>query len=177
MQALPSQIQLPQHPQRPRRHAVSITPPRRNWTHIGMLCSGPKLQWLMKRKVQDSIIILGCNNILKEPFSLIRQQNLVWILGGGSMTGQAWRLSYWGARAWKPTGVYAYGISVDRFSEGRNAAWNVIEKQMKTPVLFCACEHNNSRIHHITSHCIAIHYITTHYLATYHMKSREITSH
>jgi len=25
------------------------------------------------------------------------------------MTGQAWRLIYWGARAWKPTGVYAYG--------------------------------------------------------------------
>jgi len=49
----------------------------------------------MRRKVQDSIIILGCNNILKEQFSLIRQQNLVWILGG-SMTGQAWHLSYWG---------------------------------------------------------------------------------
>jgi len=46
----------------------------------------------MRRKVQDSIVILGCNNILKDPFSLIRQQNLVWILGG-SMTGQAWRLS------------------------------------------------------------------------------------
>jgi len=73
-----------------------------------MICSRPKLQWLMRRKVQDSILILGCNNILKEPVSLIRQQNLVWILGG-SMTGQAWRLSYWGgARAWKPTGVYAY---------------------------------------------------------------------
>ena len=36
----------------------------------------------MRRKVQDSIIILGCNNILKEPFSLIRQQNLVRILEG-----------------------------------------------------------------------------------------------
>src|SRR6218665_4044723 len=50
----------------------------------------------MRRKVQDSIIILGCIiTFSKSHFSLIRQQNLVRILGG-SMTGQAWRLSYWG---------------------------------------------------------------------------------